>query len=100
VRQVVATAVSVEPLAAVSAVASVVDLGVATAASEAMLAVVLAVATLVLGAPSVWGEAPLADPVAALASEAVLVSGLVAAAASQVGSVKASAVGLVAAEGM
>ena len=61
---------------------------VATAASEAMLAVVLVVAALVLGA--VWVETPLVGPpVVALASGAVLASGLVVAMASQVVSVEA-----------
>jgi hypothetical protein len=89
-----------EPLAAVLAApevasvwveASVVGPVVATAASAAMLVVVLAVATPVLGAVSVWVEAPLVDPAVALASGAVLASGLVVATASQVVSVEALA---------
>jgi hypothetical protein len=61
----------------------------ATATLEAMLAVVLAVATLVLGAVLVWVEALLVDPAAAPASGAVLAPGLVAATASRVASVEA-----------
>jgi hypothetical protein len=56
-----------------------------------MLVVVLAVATPVVGAVSVWVEAPLVDPAVALASGAVLASGLVVATASQVVSVEALA---------
>ena len=71
--------------------ASVLGPAVATAASEAMLVVVLAVAMLVLEVVSVWVKALLVAPAVALASGAVLASGSVVAAASQVVSVEALA---------